>query len=113
MTNLNIPGKGMHNLVFVLTMHGSVYAFDADSNGGLLWQTNLGISSPSPIKEYGTAYHAEGNLDVVPEEGMAAAPVLDPVSGTIYMDMFQREVVAGGSTNYFHRIHALNVMHGN
>jgi len=61
MTNLNIPGKGVRNVVFVATMHDSVYAFDADSNGdasgGLLWKTNVGISSPSPSIEYGARYH--------------------------------------------------------
>jgi len=116
-TNLNIPGKGVRDVLLVATMNDSVYAFDAnnngDANGGLLWKTNLGVASPSPSTEYGTLYHAVGNLDVVPEEGMAAAPVIDPVSGTIYMDAFTREVVAGVSTNYFHRIHALNITNGN
>jgi hypothetical protein len=117
MTNVNIPGKGMRDVLFVATMHDSVYAFDAnnngDANGGLLWKTNVGVASISPTPEYGTAYHSVGNLDVVPEEGMAAAPVIDPVSGTIYMDAFTREVVAGVSTNYFHRIHALDILTGN
>ena len=117
MTNVNIAGRGVRNVMFVSTMHDSVYAFDADSNGdtngGLLWKTNLGISSPSPSLEYGARYHpGVGNLDVVPEEGAASAPVIDPVSGTIYVDAFTREVVAGVSTNYFHRIHALNITNG-
>jgi hypothetical protein len=34
-------------------------------------------------------------------------------AGTIYLDAFTREVVAGVSTNYFHRIHALNITNGN
>jgi uncharacterized repeat protein (TIGR03806 family) len=117
MTNLNIPGKGVRDVVFVATMHDSVYAFDANSNsdagGGLLWQTNVGISAPSPSTEYGKRYHTVGNLDVVPEEGMLGTPVIDPVSGTLYIDAFTREVVAGVSTNYFHRIHALNIANGN
>ena len=113
---INIPGRGVRKVVFVTTMHDSVYAFDADSNGdsqgGLLWHTNLGISSPSPITEYGTRYHTVGNLDVVPEEGMTGTPVIDTNSGTLYLDAFTREVMPGVSTNYFHRIHALNITNG-
>ena len=116
-TNLAIPGKGVRNVLFVSTMHDSVYAFDADANndanGGLLWKTNLGVSVNSPTTEYGKRYHSEGNLDVVPEEGTVGTPVIDPASGTIYMDAFTREVVAGVSTNYFHRIHALDITTGN
>jgi hypothetical protein len=117
MTNVNIPGRGVRNVVYVATEHDSVYAFDADSNsdtnGGLLWRTNLGVAAISPSTEYGTRYHSQGNTDLVPEEGATGTPVIDPVSGTIYLDAFTREVVAGVSTNYFHRIHALNITNGN
>jgi hypothetical protein len=42
---LNMPGKGTLNVLFVATMHNSVYAFDADAATGTapLWQMNLGI----------------------------------------------------------------------
>jgi hypothetical protein len=116
LTNVNVAGSGVHDVVFVATEHDSVYAFDANSNfgmnGGLLWKTNLGIAAISPSTEYGTRYHTQGNTDLVPEEGATGTPVIDPVSGTIYLDAFTREVVAGVSTNYYHRIHALNITNG-
>ncbi|MGO9477741.1 MAG: chitobiase/beta-hexosaminidase C-terminal domain-containing protein [Limisphaerales bacterium] len=110
---LAIPGQGTHNVVFVATEHDSVYAFDADSNaganGGLLWHTNLGVSALSNNQEFGDRY---GGIytDVVPEMGITGTPVIDPVSGTLYVDVFSREVTA--TTNYYHRIHALNITNG-
>jgi uncharacterized repeat protein (TIGR03806 family) len=117
MTNLDIPGQGIRNVVFVVTEHNSVYAFDADSDRdaarGLLWTANVGIAARSPSPEYGARYHPQGNTDLTPEEGIMGTPVIDPAGGTIYLDAFTREVVAGVSTNYSHRIHALNITNGN
>ena len=93
--------------------HGHV-AFDADSNagtnGGLLWHTNLGISALSNNHEFGGRYNGGNYTDVVPEMGITGTPVIDPVSGTLYVDVFTREVAA--TTNYYHRIHALNITNG-
>src|SRR5205809_3549125 len=51
MTNVNIPGKGTHNLVIVATVNDSVYAFDADDPTvtTAYWQMNfLGPNGVAP-----------------------------------------------------------------
>jgi len=111
---LTIPGQGTHNVVFVATENDSIYAFDADSNaganGGLLWHTNLGISPLSNNHEFGDRYNNDNYTDIVPEVGITGTPVIDPVSGTLYVDIITREVTT--TTNYYHRIHALNITNG-
>lgn len=109
MANVPITGQGTHDVVFVATENDTVYAFDADSNagtnGGLLWQTNLGIAATSTL--FGTRLH---HNVLNPLIGITGTPVIDPVAGTIYID-----VVAGPVTNTIyiqHYIHALNIANG-
>ncbi len=113
--NLTIPGQGTHNVVFVATENDSVYAFDADSNvganGGLLWSATLGTAVFSNNKEFGGRYHNNSYIDLTPMVGITGTPVIDPDSGTLYVDVLSREVTAV-TTNYVHRIHALNITNG-
>ena len=106
---LVIPGLGTRNVVFIATQHNSVYAFDADSatgtNGGLIWSVNLGISAVTPNNDFGNRYGAYHDID--PEVGITSTPVIDPVTGTIYVDAFTHEGAA-----YFHRVHALILTNG-
>src|SRR5579871_58975 len=116
MTNLTIPGQGVHNVVFVATEHDSIYALDADgllgTNDGVLWKTNVGLSAICAGAPFGGRYNGGvGYTDIVPEVGVTGTPVIDPNSGTLYVDAFTRDVV-GNVTNYNHRIHALDVTTG-
>ncbi|HUD46868.1 MAG TPA: LamG-like jellyroll fold domain-containing protein [Candidatus Baltobacteraceae bacterium] len=112
--NVNIPGLGLHNVIYIGTENDSVYALDADSNtganGGVLWHTTLGVTPLSNNGEFGNRYGPTYG-DIVPEVGITGTPVIDLVTGTIYVDVFTREVGAT-STNYYHRIHALNITNG-
>ena len=114
MTNVTIPGQGAHNVVFVATEHDSVYALDADSNsgtnGGVLWKTNLGSSAVSATAPFGKRYGQYSNI--VPEVGVTGTPVIDPATGTLYVDVFTQDVTSN-TTNFNHRIHALDVTTGN
>ena len=117
--NVNIQGRGLHNVFFIATQHDTVYAFDADSAGaagGLLWKTNLGAAAVTTTATYtnsnfGTRYNGGAYTDIQPEVGITGTPVIDLNTGTLYVDAFTGEV-GGGVTNYFHRLHALNITNG-
>ena len=107
MTNLAIPGQGVHNVVFVATEHDSIYALDADgelgTNNGVLWTNNVGLSANSATAPFGYRYSGGGYTDIVPEVGITGTPVIDPQTGTLYVDAFTRDI-ASATTNYNHRI---------
>jgi Calx-beta domain len=117
--NVTVTGQGTHNILFIATEHNTVYAFDTDSagaGGGLLWKTNLGVSALSVTstftnKDFGTRYNGGAYTDIKPEVGITGTPVIDTQAGTLYVDVFTGEK-SGSVTNYFHRLHALNIADG-
>lgn len=108
-SNLAIPGKGTHNVLFVVTMNDVVYAFDADSNSGSnatpLWTVSFvnaaaGITAV-PITDITVAKNIQENV------GIESTPVIDLPSNTLYLVARTKENGA-----YYQRIHALDITTG-
>jgi len=104
---VNIPGQGVYNVVFVVTEHDSVYAFDADGIATTpLWHVNF--TNPT----FGITPASADDLQcaaIAPEVGITGTPVIDPASGTLYVVAMTLEYFAG---NYVQRLHALDLSTG-
>lgn len=111
LSNVSIPGKGVHNVLYVATQHNTVYAFDADSNQGAnaqpLWKVNLGPSMPS------TDSYTD---DITPEVGITGTPVIAKgMPGGPWLYVVAKTKTTDpktGAVNYAVKLHALNCATG-
>ena len=104
-TQVSIPGAGLHNVLYVVTEHDSVYAFDAD-NGTMLWPAPISMLGPGEVPS-----DDRGCGQVTPEIGITSTPVIDPSAGpngTIYLVAMSKDA----SNNYIQRLHALDIATG-
>ncbi len=110
MPGVVIPGAGTHNVVYVVTQHDSVFAFDADNNHGSnslpLWTTSF-IDPDAGITTESSTDEGCGPQTGFTEFGIMGTPVIDPSTNTLY-------VVAKTNENgsYIFRLHALDITTG-
>jgi hypothetical protein len=104
MPNVNIPGQGTHNVVYVVTQADSVYAIDADS-GAVLWSASMlnGGTTASGI------YLPCGTYAGFSQEGIVGTPVIDPTPNANTMYLVAKTVLNG---TVRHHLHALDITTG-
>jgi hypothetical protein len=101
-------GGVVRNVLYVATMHNSVYAFDAQSASTTpLWSVNLGPSVPMPSTGLGTSGPCTTYQDILGEIGILSTPVIDLATNTMYVEAKTKE-----GTAYIDRIHALDITTG-
>jgi len=102
LSRLTVAGS-VHNVVYVATEHDSVYAFDSDT-GSTLWKTSLLGAGESTSDDRGCS-------QVTPEIGVTSTPVIDRAAGA-HGTLFVVAMSKDSSSNYHHRLHALDVTTG-
>jgi uncharacterized protein (TIGR03437 family) len=116
---VNIPGGAARNVLYVATMHNTVYAFDADAAGSTapLWKVNFG----TPVNPHDFDYPADPTTtpptpvtpytDLLNEIGILGTPVIDATTSTLYTVHYT--YAGSGSTNkYAYYLHALDLATG-
>jgi len=95
-----VPGRGLRNVLYVVTEHDSVYAYDADSTN-LFWKVSMLAPNETTSDDRNCG-------QVVPEIGITSTPVMDRQlgsNGTLFVVAMSKS----GSSTYFHRLHALDL----
>jgi len=108
--NVETPGRGKHNVLFVVTEHDSVYAYDADgSSTKPLWKVSFIDEAKSiltiPVRDVHCSF-------IQPEIGITSTPVIDLPSGTLYVLARTRKRDGSGDWHYEQKLHALAISTG-
>jgi hypothetical protein len=96
---LTIASQGVHNVLYVATEHGSLYAFDADTFQQLLKVSLLGVNETTA---------SVSCSQVTPEIGITGTPAIDLQAGPngVIFALAQSQDV---SHTFHHRLHALDL----
>lgn len=103
----NISGSDgtLHTMIVTATSHDTVFAYDAGSLQ-LLWSKSLLAAGEAPLSSDDV-----GSYDML-EIGITGTPVIDPATKTLYVVAKSKLAIAGQPTQYFTRIHALELKDG-
>jgi uncharacterized protein (TIGR03437 family) len=116
---VNLPDGTARNVLYVATMHNSVYAFDADAASGTapLWSVNFG----TPVNPHDFDAPADDTTvpptpatpytDILNEIGILGTPVIDPATSTLYAVHYTYDG-SGSSKQYLYYLHALDLATG-
>lgn len=94
----------LHNVLYVVSEHDSVYAFDADT-GAQLWKTTALLQGET------TSEAVFGCGQISPEIGITDTPVIDRNrngNGVMYFVAMSKDANGG----YHHRLHAVDITTG-
>ena len=99
---VTIAGK-KYNVVYVATMHNSVYAFNADApqTATPLWQVNFGPIVPNGVYNFS---------DIVPEIGILGTPAIDAVNQVLYV--VSNTLPSDTTSVPIYQLHALSLTNG-
>ncbi len=111
-------GGGIHNIVIIATVNNSMYAFDAEDSATMnpYWHTNLtynpgGTNAYRPIKNSDMTGACSGYYnDFSGNMGIVGTPVIDSLSGTIYV--VSRSVTRVAPFTFVQYLHALDLITG-
>jgi len=99
-----VPGpSGTQNTLFVVTEHGSVYAFKAGT-GAQTWKVSALLPGETPSDDHGCS-------QITPEIGITGTPVIDRSqgpNGALYLVAMSKD----SNGKYHQRLHALDLKTG-
>jgi glucose dehydrogenase len=99
LSQLSING-GAHNVLYVVTEHDSIYAFNADT-GSILWQKSALGAGETTSDDHDCG-------QITPEIGITNTPVIDRQLGAIFFVAMTKDATG----KYHQRLHALNLATG-
>ena len=118
----SFPDGKAHNVVYVVTQHDSVYAFDGDadplganttgSDSAPLWHTSFLTTDPQLGSATSVPSSDAAGNDISPEFGISTTPVIDPVSGTLFVVSLVKYPGQPLNNLYRQELHALDVKTG-